>query len=815
MTTIHPDLLAVSDAVEVISPSRYVILGEARDAVPAGAGAGPLSAIPPLLPWAEPAPGEGPAVSPPAVAPVPDAPDLLPLLERELYTRLYARACPACAVAADVLALRDHLAALSAANNGRGSWEPGWVIGGADGEGRVAVAKDGLTFWAPPEGLRARDVPRPGDRCRVRVPKELRHLAAGYYLAIGDGDQRDRPGTPEPLTRLYWHLTARAAVPYMAAVTATLNALHVPFRTKVLSDPNMYLRADAAVLYLERRFCPLLGTAIPAIHRRIATDLRPQVPLFTKPLARGLGLAEDPHNGMSFGQHRCKLMALGLWRSFLQGDRTAESRAATLAAVFREAGRDPAAPYLEPGSRDEYAFRSRRRASVPRPHDRRRGHAVTEAAAAGPVRGRPDISPATFLDVAAGIGRALCRSAYWDREGRCCNWMGRSVADLSPPAVPITPAAAALGPELYAGSVGVAWFLAQLWALTGEGECRRTALGAVARSLRQVGRSPQQALPPLSYYCGLVGLAYATYRVAVLTGESALDDQVDVLLAQIVEATAQPHALDVIGGNAGAIPALLDLSRVGRWRPVRTLAVWLGEELCRTAVRQGNVWVWEPERACGPGAGHPPLTGFAHGQSGMGLALLELHAATGRGEFLAGGRAALAYEAQFFNPHKGNWPDLRLRETLGGGRVTDPPYATAWCHGAPGIGLARLRALSLDPASRQANLATARTALDTTRAALRQDAGPHHVDASLCHGQAGLAEILLTAGHWLGDKGYDAVARAAGAELIRRHAGCGDWPSGVASRGPNPSLMLGTAGIGYHFLRQYDPQRVPSLLAVI
>ena len=57
---------------------------------------------------------------------------------------------------ADTLAWRDHVAALSAANTGRGTWEPGWVLGDTDTEGRVAVSKDGVTFSASAEGVRRR-----------------------------------------------------------------------------------------------------------------------------------------------------------------------------------------------------------------------------------------------------------------------------------------------------------------------------------------------------------------------------------------------------------------------------------------------------------------------------------------------------------------------------------------------------------------------------------------------------------------------------------------------------------------------------------
>jgi lantibiotic modifying enzyme len=194
--------------------------------------------------------------------------------------------------------------------------------------------------------------------------------------------------------------------------------------------------------------------------------------------------------------------------------------------------------------------------------------------------------------------------------------------------------------------------------------------------------------------------------------------------------------------------------------------------------------------------------------------LLELYAVTGRGEFLEGGRAAFAYEDGLFNPAAANWPDLRSPGPAGGGTPA-PQYAAGWCHGAPGIGLARLRALALDPGSRAEYVATARTALGTTMRTLDATARLPRADASLCHGLAGLAETLLTAGRWLDDEGYQDAARTAAAGLIAKYGVLGDWPSGVPSWGPNPSLMLGTAGIGYHFLRQYDPHRVPPVLVVV
>jgi hypothetical protein len=327
MSAVHPDFLAVFAAIKVLSPTAYRFRDELR---------------------------EFPATAPPAPDPV-----FLTALENDLYSRLYMRPT-ATGAPADFVAQRDHTSALSAANNGLGSWEPGWRVVGLEPDGRFSVRKDDITFWVGPDGLRARTgTPAPGGYARVRVAKEMRSLMPGYYCAIGNGDQEDARDAPAPLVRYYWHLTARAAVPYMAAITGLLNLRGIPFRTKVLSDPNGYGRADAGVLYLERHDTTRLGDVLAAVHREIGADLRPEVPLFSRALAPGLGVAEDPGTSLTFGQHRCQLAARAVWTSFTRGDATPQQQAVTCAEVVRAANLDPVHPHLEPGSSDHYSLEPR------------------------------------------------------------------------------------------------------------------------------------------------------------------------------------------------------------------------------------------------------------------------------------------------------------------------------------------------------------------------------------------------------------------------------------------------------------------------
>src|SRR5205823_5921908 len=105
--------------------------------------------------------------------------------------------------------------------------------------------------------------------------------------------------------------------------------------------------------FVRRRDQARLGPFVARIHWAVAQGLRPDVPLFTRRLADGLGFAEDPTGSQSFGQQRCRLVAEALWQSYTRGEVGRETRAAALASAFLRAGLDPLRPHLGPGSRSE------------------------------------------------------------------------------------------------------------------------------------------------------------------------------------------------------------------------------------------------------------------------------------------------------------------------------------------------------------------------------------------------------------------------------------------------------------------------------
>ncbi len=210
---------------------------------------------------------------------------------------------------------------------------------------------------------------------------------------------------------------------------------------------------------------------------------------------------------------------------------------------------------------------------------------------------------------------------------------------------------------------------------------------------------------------------------------------------------------------------------------------------------------WAP-----PSRGGRPLAGLSHGAAGIAWSLLELNALTGVEAFRTTAFAAIEYERSLFSSEAGNWPDLRDYEASNqaakDGREKGH-FMSAWCHGAPGIGLARLYSLRhLDDSKIRAEIDTA------LRTTTEEGFGGNH---SLCHGDLGNLELLLTASRIFNDPQQHALVDRLTAMIIESIDKNG-WLCGIPLGVESPGLMTGLAGIGYELLRLAEPARVPSVL---
>lgn len=416
----------------------------------------------------------------------------------------------------------------------------------------------------------------------------------------------------------------------------------------------------------------------------------------------------------------------------------------------------------------------------------------------------------TMLAAATRIGHTLCETAYWDEARQRCTWMGH--IDIGPISPVSETAYAAIGPHVYGGTAGVALFLAELYGQTHDAQFASVSVGALKRSIHYLRHHAEQ-ISPLSVFSAHLGVAYVMARFVDIGLGDGLEDDLRWLVDRSLDALNAPHLLDLINGSAGAIPVLLTLSRRPGFQMCLDAARACGEELCATAIRQNGFCAWETNRASGPGLNAPLMTGFSHGTAGMALALLELYAQTSSVAFLDTARRAFAYEDTFFSRQRGNWLDLRSPHRVETDEV-EGTFAVTWCHGAPGIGLTRLRAMSLDPELRDDYERKARIALTTTTAAIEQSLATPRSDVTLCHGLSGLAEVAFIIGEALGDDACRTSAAGTASKIIDLYGDRGDWPSGTTTGKLNPTLMLGSAGVGHHFLRLHAPNQIPSLLLI-
>jgi hypothetical protein len=156
------------------------------------------------------------------------------------------------------------------------------------------------------------------------------------------------------IVRFYFGCTSEHVPELVAHLTQNLNAYFVPYRMKALTDPSYYTRLDPVVLYCARRYFSVVARIIGQLPSSVLGRLKDATPLFTKRLRAGIGIAEDPGNGESFGMHRCRLTAEGITDAWRQGRNDAQSRLDAIEARFARNGLQLDRPYLAAGSVDQF-----------------------------------------------------------------------------------------------------------------------------------------------------------------------------------------------------------------------------------------------------------------------------------------------------------------------------------------------------------------------------------------------------------------------------------------------------------------------------
>lgn len=368
-------------------------------------------------------------------------------------------------------------------------------------------------------------------------------------------------------------------------------------------------------------------------------------------------------------------------------------------------------------------------------------------------------------DAARAIADRLISRSLTDRGQ--LHWIGRTEIGDRFNAGPV-------GAELYGGAAGIGVFFAALTKTTGEAK-----YAAVAKKCLQSVRTTPLTNFSMGAFDGLAGNLYAELAITRALGLQ-LSSRVQTWVKAIKRAAAYDLRYDIISGSAGALLVLLEACSEEGLREVAADAA----HVCARKLVDSR----EPAES-GVAWPHPrfstPLTGFAHGSCGIGLALATYAKAFGDDEAWNVALEAIAYSHATRTADGRAWRDLRHED--------ENSFMSAWCHGSPGMVLARLEIAAL---AREGLPAAFYEDIEFGFRAIIENQVP--MADTLCHGRSGNWETL-----WRGRSMHIDLANREAlkiSEMIME----GQWPTcelGV----PPPDLMNGLAGVGLQLLRSLDP----------
>ena len=412
-----------------------------------------------------------------------------------------------------------------------------------------------------------------------------------------------------------------------------------------------------------------------------------------------------------------------------------------------------------------------------------------------------DITRGEILQEAMKIGDRVVELAFRDKNR--VGWLG--VGMVSDRHWAITPASI----DLYDGCCGISLFLAYLGNVSGKKIYSKLARNGINGVLERIEEICKKETPQIVGAFGDIGgsMFVLTHLGVLWQDDSLLDHAEQVALLSRMQLDKSSN-IDLLDGISGFVTALCGLLKVRSSAALRVLADFCAQRIISALNCSGRSFPlvsWPCQIRS-----YAPLTGLSHGAAGIAMALSRLAKLLDSPVYIEASQRLVDYERSVFSPERGNWPDFRCFSGEGEetGNIQDEytseslSWYTTWCHGAPGIGLARLSMLrdgSNDPQLEIEVMAS----IETT---LKSGFGLNH---SLCHGDFGNLELILAAGERVPRLQRERLLSMV-VDSIRNDGLLTGLPLGIES----PGLMTGIAGIGYGLLRQLEPTRVPSVLTL-
>ncbi len=362
-----------------------------------------------------------------------------------------------------------------------------------------------------------------------------------------------------------------------------------------------------------------------------------------------------------------------------------------------------------------------------------------------------------------------------------------------------------IGSSLYSGTSGIAVMFLQL----GQSYSQIGNSALAAQWLQRADEMLSGALEPFrtrtlpqvkrllrDMHLGLNGVGGLILALQLVGSRKAeIDDLLDYIS---LERIAQDKAFDLLFGVTGLIGPLL--------RHGSTRAYDLARHCAEHLLAHQNVdggWLLPTQ---GPSA----MTGLSHGTAGMAVALAKVASLEPNNRFADAARRALAFERMAFSPGHNNWsfygPD-------GSGPTR---FGMSWCHGAPGIVLARLALTGTVCCDEQIHedIDAGLQATILSLAGFSADKYPDH----LCCGLYGLTSIIRIAAQMGLPAAQLALPKVRSietkrVELAAQRGGRYNYNSVADGTIDMPGLFTGSAGVALALLESTEKMLfMPTLL---
>lgn len=412
-----------------------------------------------------------------------------------------------------------------------------------------------------------------------------------------------------------------------------------------------------------------------------------------------------------------------------------------------------------------------------------------------------DTTRVEILQEAMKIGDRIVDLAFRDKNR--VGWLGVGMISDRHWAITTTSI------DLYDGCSGISLFLAYLGDISGKkiySDLARTGINSVLARIKDICKNETPQI--VGAFGDIGGSIFVLTHLGVLWQDDSLLDRAEEVALMSRMHLENNVIFDLLDGISGFVASLCGLLKVRSSAALKDLAGFCAQRIisaldCSDRSFQQVSWPCQIRS-------YAPLTGLSHGAAGIAMALSRLAKLLDSPVCIEAAQRLVDYERSVFSPERGNWPDYRYfsEEGTDTGNIQKEyspeslSWYTTWCHGAPGIGLARLSMIrdgSNDPQLESEVMAS-------VEATLNRGFGLNH---SLCHGDLGNLELMLAAGQRVPKLQRERLLSMV-VDSIRNDGWLTGLPLGIES----PGLMTGIAGIGYGLLRQLEPSHVPSVLTL-